>query len=67
MPEQEQRQAAVPGAQRGAELGDVGDQPVEARRAEVPQPALGTAAMPAVIGRMHQETGRIERLREARA
>lgn len=59
MPEQEQRQVAVPGAQRGAELGDVADQPAKARRAEIPQLALGATAMPAMIDCMHQEAGRL--------
>jgi hypothetical protein len=65
VPEQEQRQAAMLLAQRGTELGDVGDQPCESGRAEVTQPAVGGAPVPAMIDSVDQEPRCVQRLRKA--
>jgi hypothetical protein len=61
MPEEEQRQAAVPRAKRGAELGHIGDQAAEPGGAEVAQPSVGGASVPAVVDRVDHEAGGVQR------
>ena len=54
-------QAAVLRAQRGAELGDVGDEATEPGGAEVAQPPVGGAPVATVVDRVDHEAGRVER------
>lgn len=65
MPKQEQRQTAMLRTKCCPELSDVGDQPSEAGRAKVTQPAIRGASVPTMIDSVHKKTRRIQRRRKA--